>query len=89
MPIVSSVFNWLSPIQHEKKIKGRTFDLSSGNVTTYFFAQPPPHNLSFYFIILFIILFYYFIVVFQGSLQTTEKTYKYHMQVQDGEEATG
>ena len=53
VPIVSSVFNWLSPMQHEKKIKGRTFDLSS------------------------------------GSLQTTEKTYKYHMQVQDGEEATG
>ncbi|CAB4041900.1 pyridoxal-dependent decarboxylase domain-containing 2 isoform X1, partial [Paramuricea clavata] len=53
VPIVSSVYNWFSPIQHEKKIKGRTFDLSS------------------------------------GSLQTTEKTYKYHMQVQDGEEATG
>lgn len=50
VPIVSSVFNWLSPLNHEKKIKGRTFDLSS------------------------------------GSLHTTEKTYKYHMQVQDEEE---
>ncbi|XP_028415889.1 pyridoxal-dependent decarboxylase domain-containing protein 1-like [Dendronephthya gigantea] len=53
VPLVSSLYNWFSPLQHEKKIKGRTFDLSS------------------------------------GSLQTTEKTYKYHMQVQEGEEATG
>lgn len=34
VPIVSSVFNWLSPLSHERKVKGRTFDLSSGNVTS-------------------------------------------------------
>ena len=28
-------------------------------------------------------------IVSQGSLHTTEKTYKYHMQVQDDEEETG
>lgn len=28
------------------------------------------------------------LLCFQGSLQTTEKTYKYHLQVQDAEEAT-